>query len=96
MTSAALRKISGVLFFVSIVSEPYLNASHNCFGEIVDGREVVEQICNVKTDDNHAPLTPVVIRHVTIVKSGSPLPLPDPVPYTPPVPTLGVSPEAKP
>jgi cyclophilin family peptidyl-prolyl cis-trans isomerase len=96
MTSAALKKISGVLFFVSIVAEPYLNASHNCFGEIVDGREVVEQICNVKTDDNHAPLTPVIIRHVSIVKSGDPKPLPDPVPYTPPVPTLGVGPEAKP
>ncbi len=95
MTSASLKRISGVLFFVSIVSEPYLNASHNCFGEIVEGRDVVEQICNVRTDENRAPLMPVVMRHVTIVKSGDPKPLPDPVPYTPPVPTMGPTGEVR-
>jgi peptidyl-prolyl cis-trans isomerase A (cyclophilin A) len=96
MTSASMKRISGVLFFVSIVAEPYLNASHNCFGEIVEGRDVVEKICNVKTDEKGAPLTPVVMRHVTIEKSGDPAPLPEPIPYTPPVPVMGVNPPANP
>ncbi len=96
MTAASLKRISGVLFFVTVVAEPYFNASHNCFGEIVEGRDIVDQICLVKTDDKGTPLEPVVIRHITIVKSGSPAPLPDPVPYDPPVPGIGLTPEVKP
>jgi peptidyl-prolyl cis-trans isomerase A (cyclophilin A) len=96
MTAASMRRISGVLFFVSIVAEPYLNTGHNCFGEVVEGRDVVEAICTVKTDNNGKPLQPVVIRHIAIEKSGNPPSLPDPIAYTPPVPVLGVVPEAKP
>jgi len=96
MTSATMRRISGVLFFVSIVAEPYLNAKHNCFGEIVAGRDVVERICNVKTDRRGKPLEDVVIRRIAIVKSGNPPPIPDPIPYTPPVPVLGLAPEGTP
>jgi peptidyl-prolyl cis-trans isomerase A (cyclophilin A) len=96
MTGASLKRISGVLFFVSIVSEPYLNGSHNCFGEIVEGRDVVDRICVVKTDSKGHPLEPVVIKHIAIVKSGNPPPLPEPVPYEPPVPVFGTTPDAKP
>ena len=96
MTAASLKRISGVLFFATIVAEPYFNAGHNCFGEIVEGRDVVDKICNVKIDDNGVPLEPVVIKHVKIVKSGEPKPLPAPVPYDPPVPTMGLSPAANP
>lgn len=96
MTSASMKRISGVMFFVTIVGEPAFNASHNCFGEIVEGRDVVERICTVKTDGRNAPVDPVVIRHVAIVKVGVPSPLPDPVPYDPPVPVLGLNPAAKP
>jgi len=93
MTSSTMRRNSGVLFFVSIVAEPYLNANHNCFGEIIEGRDVVERICNVKTDKRGKPLEGVTIRHVVIVKSGNPPPIPDPVPFTPPVPVFGLAPE---
>jgi cyclophilin family peptidyl-prolyl cis-trans isomerase len=96
MTAASMKRISGVLFFVTIVAEPYFNSKHNCFGEIVEGRDVVDQICLVKTDDKGAPLTPVVIRHITIVKSGDPPALPDPVPYDPPIPVFGLTSDPKP
>ena len=96
MTAASLKRISGVLFFVTIVAEPYFNAGHNCFGVIVEGRDVVEQICLVKTNAKGAPLEPVVIRHITIVKSGDPAPLPEPVPYDPPVPVFGLTPVPNP
>jgi peptidyl-prolyl cis-trans isomerase A (cyclophilin A) len=96
MTAASMMRISGVLFFVSIVAEPYLNSSHNCFGEVFEGRDVVEAICTVKTDNHGKPIQPVVIQHIAIVKSGNPPPLPDLVPYAPPVPVFGVVPEAKP
>lgn len=84
-TAAALQRNSGVVFFVSMVSEPYLSAGHNCFGEVVEGRETVERICSVRTD-NKVPIEPVTIKHVAIVKSGNPPPLAEPVPYRPPVP----------
>jgi len=96
MTGATMKRISGVLFFVSIVAEPYFNASHNCFGDIVEGRDVVDRICMVRTNNRGAPLEPVVIRHIAIVRSGDPPPLADPVPYDPPVPVLGLAPAAKP
>jgi peptidyl-prolyl cis-trans isomerase A (cyclophilin A) len=96
MTTSSLKRISGVLFFATIVAEPYFNSGHNCFGEIVEGRDVVERICLVKTNAKGMPLEPVVIRHITIVKSGDPKPLPAPVPYDPPIPTFGVLPVAKP
>jgi peptidyl-prolyl cis-trans isomerase A (cyclophilin A) len=96
MTSASLGRNSGVVWFVSIVAEPFFNFSHNCFGDVVEGRDVVDRICVVKTNNRGAPLEPVVIRHVRIVKSGNPPPLPDPVPYDPPVPVFGLDPAAKP
>ena len=92
MTAASLKRISGVMFFVSIVAEPHLNASHNCIGEVVEGRNVVDAICVVKTDAKKKPLEPIVINRVAIVKSGNPPPLPEPVPYEPPVPEVGVRP----
>jgi peptidyl-prolyl cis-trans isomerase A (cyclophilin A) len=96
MTAASMKRISGVLFFVTVVAEPAFNASHNCFGEIVEGRDVVDQICLVKTNDNGAPIDPVIMRHITIVKSGNPAPLPQPVHYEPPVPVLSELPSSKP
>ena len=89
MTAASLKRISGVMFFVSVVAEPHLNVAHNCIGEVVEGRDVVDRICNVKIDAKGHPLEPLVIHHVAIVKSGNPPPLPEPVPYEPPVPELG-------
>lgn len=87
-TSASLRRNSGSLFFVSAVAEPYLNASHNCFGAIVLGREAVDRILNVKTSADKVPLDPPSIEHVTVWAKGSPTPLPEPVSYTPPVPVI--------
>ena len=83
MTGSGMQRISGALFFVSMVAEPYLTASHNCFGEVVEGKDVVEAICNVRVDDSKAPVAPIVINHVKIEKWGNPPPIPDPVPYRP-------------
>jgi len=88
MTGSSMQRISAVVFFVTMDAEPYLNAGHNCFGEVVDGRDVVEAICAVKTRER-VPIDPVVIKKVSIVKSGNPAPIPEPVRYRPtrPVPT---------
>ncbi len=96
MTASSMKRINAALFFVTMVSEPYLNASHNCFGEVVEGRDVIERICTVRTDRKGTPVEPIVIRHVGIVKSGNPPGLPEPVPYTPTVPVLTAPPGGSP
>ena len=96
MTAATMKRISGVMFFVTVVAEPYLNGRHNCFGEVIEGRDVVDRICQVPTNNRGAPLERVVIRHIAIVKSGNPPPLAEPVHYDPPEPVLGLTPGAKP
>jgi cyclophilin family peptidyl-prolyl cis-trans isomerase len=96
MTASSLQRISGVMFFVTMVAEPYLNAAHNCFGEVVEGRGVIEAICGVATTPDRVPITPVMIRHVAIVKSGSPPPLAEPVRYKPPRPAPEPRPPATP
>ena len=88
MTAAALKRISGVLFFVSAVSEPYLNTSHNCFGEVVVGKDAVDRIVGVRTDENKVPVDPVTIEHIRIRAVGSPPPIPEPRPYRPPIPVF--------
>ena len=83
-TAAAGRRLSGSLFFVSSVPEPYLSGKHNAFGEVVEGREVVDKICAVPVDENKVPKEPVRINRVTVFRVGEPPPIPPPVRYRPP------------
>jgi cyclophilin family peptidyl-prolyl cis-trans isomerase len=86
MTRGSLNRISGVLFFVTVGNMSFLTSSHPCFGELVSGQEVAWNIATVKTNSMGKPLEPVVIRSVRILAVGSPPPLPEAVPYTPPPP----------
>jgi hypothetical protein len=86
MTRGSLNRTSGVLFFVSVSALPFLTSRHPCFGELVLGQDVAWNIATVKTNSMGKPLEPVVIRSVKILAVGSPPPLPEAVPYTPPPP----------
>jgi len=86
MTRGSLNRVSGVLFFVTVGNMSYLNATHPCFGELVSGQDVAWNIATVKTNSMGKPLEPVIIQSVRIVAVGSPPPLPEAVPYTPPPP----------
>ena len=59
-TGAGGGRISGSLFFVSAVPEPYLSGGHNAFGIVVEGREIVDKICIVPSD-NHKVLFSLVV-----------------------------------
>jgi peptidyl-prolyl cis-trans isomerase A (cyclophilin A) len=89
-TGAAGRRLSGSLFFVSVVAEPYLSAGHNAFGEVVEGREVVDKICGVAVDESKVPKEPVRIEKVSVFRVGEAPPLAAPVRYRPtrPVPEI--------
>ena len=65
----------GSQFFIT--EQPYesLNQHYSLFGQCdPDGVEVVKAIARVSRDADDKPLTPVVLRKVTIVRDGAPIP----------------------
>jgi len=58
---------NGSQFFIMTADYPLPN-SYTIFGHVVSGQDVVDAIANVKRDSNDKPLTPVVIKVVTIQK----------------------------
>lgn len=83
MTGSGGGRVSAVLFFVTRTNQSFLSTRYPCFGEVVRGRETVDAICDVRVDREGRPLEPVEIRSIRIHRSGSPPPLPEPVPFTP-------------
>lgn len=67
----------GSQFFIT--EEPYesLNQHYTLFGQCDDDSvTVVKAITRVERDSNDKPLTPVILRKVTIVRDGAPIPPP--------------------
>ena len=53
-------------FFIMHQDAPHLDGSYAAFGHVVEGMDVVDEIANEKTGLNDKPLTPVVIKKITI------------------------------
>lgn len=79
---------NGSQFFITELAYPTLDQHYTIFGQCDDPSvDVVKTIARVPRDENDRPITPVVLRKVTIVPEGRPLPpLPDweqPAPQAP-------------
>jgi peptidyl-prolyl cis-trans isomerase A (cyclophilin A) len=69
---------NGSQFFITEVPTEHLNHIHTIFGQCDQSSIlVVQTIARVQADGEGKPLTPVVLKKVTIVREGQPLP-PDP------------------
>ena len=61
---------NGSQFFVTVAPYPQLPTNYTIFGEVVSGLDVVQKIGKVKTGTNDRPVTPVVMKTVTIERVG--------------------------
>jgi len=61
----------GSQFFITLVPTPWLNGHHAVFGKVTEGLDVVLKIGKVPTDGYDRPVTPVVIKKVTIVEEAA-------------------------
>ena len=66
---------AGSQFFIMHKDYTGLDGSYAAFGRVIEGIEVVDEIAAVQTDSNDKPVTPVVIKSITI--EGPELPEPD-------------------
>jgi peptidyl-prolyl cis-trans isomerase A (cyclophilin A) len=66
---------NGSQFFITTVPTEFLNHVHTIFGQCdASGLLVAQAITKVPRDSNDKPLTPVVLKKVTIVPEGQPVP----------------------
>src|SRR5215469_16952665 len=66
---------NGSQFFITEVPTEHLNQHHTIFGQCDEPSvNVVKTIARVQTNSEDKPRVPVVLRKVTIVKEGQPLP----------------------
>jgi peptidyl-prolyl cis-trans isomerase A (cyclophilin A) len=57
---------NGSQFFITLAATDWLNGRHTIFGEVVEGMDIIRNIGVVKTGPEDRPVTPVVVKTVTI------------------------------
>jgi cyclophilin family peptidyl-prolyl cis-trans isomerase len=66
MANTGQPNSAGSQFFINAVDNAFLNGGYTVFGKVTAGMDVVTAINNVPTNSSDRPLTPVVIKSVTV------------------------------
>ena len=67
---------AGSQFFIMHQNSPHLDGQYASFGKVIEGIEVVDKICAVRTDYNDKPRIPQVMKNVTVDTFGVEYPEP--------------------
>ena len=70
---------AGSQFFIMHEDSPHLDGGYAAFGKLIEGIEVVDKICSVRTDWNDKPRIPQVMKKVTVETFGVDYPEPEKV-----------------
>lgn len=57
---------AGSQFFVMHAAAPHLDGKYTVFGKITEGLDVIDKIANMPVDDRDKPVTPVIIKSITV------------------------------
>lgn len=79
MARSMMPNSAGSQFFVMHEDAPHLDGQYAAFGKVIEGIEVVDQVCSVRTDYNDKPRTPQVMKKVTVETFGMVYPEPEKV-----------------
>lgn len=70
MARTMLPNSAGSQFFIMHADSPHLDGQYAAFGKIVEGMDVVNEIAETNTDYSDRPLTPQVIKSMTVETFG--------------------------
>ena len=70
MARSMMPNSAGSQFFVMHEDAPHLDGQYAAFGKVIEGIEVVDQVCRVRTDYNDKPRIPQVMKKVTVETFG--------------------------
>ena len=66
MAHSSLPNSAGSQFYITVKPYPSLDGQYAIFGQVVEGMDVVMAISKVKTSPGDKPVTPVIMKKVTI------------------------------
>lgn len=79
MARTMIPDSAGSQFFIMHKNSPHLDGEYAAFGKLIEGEEVLEAIATTDVDWNDRPLTPQVMKTVTVDTFGVNYPEPETV-----------------
>lgn len=77
MARSMMPDSAGSQFFIMHKTSPHLDGSYAAFGKIIEGMDIVNKIAETPTDYSDRPMTPQVIKTVTVETFGAEYPEPE-------------------